>query len=577
MRSRTPFLISPFRRNPLLFCLFMWLFVTGCSTVKKTARPTGITSSEDMVVTANPLATKVGSQILAEGGNAIDAAVAVQFALAVTYPRAGNIGGGGFAVVRLENGESRTLDFREKASRHASRDMYLDSDKNVISGLSLQGHLASGVPGSVQGMYELHQWKGQLLWHQVLQPAIDLAKSGFEITEGQAAVFNRYQERFLDINHHDIPLIKKGGWKKGDHLDLPDLAATLERIRDKGPDGFYTGKTAQLITQEMESGGGLIDYEDLKRYQSKWRLPLKGKFNNYSVITMGPPSSGGVALIQMLKGLEKFNLKKYEHNSAPYTHYLVEVEKRAYADRATYLGDPDFAPVPVNYLISDDYIKERMSGIEKNKATPSSDIKEGNVEIVESVETTHFSIVDKQGNAVGITTTINSYFGSKVWVDGAGFFLNNEMDDFSAKPGVPNQFGLLGNEINSIRPEKRMLSSMTPTILERKGNLFMVVGSPGGSTIITTVLQTILNATVFDMSMQEAVDAKRFHHQWMPDIILHEADAFSDEVVKELKRMNYKFQDRGMIGMCDAIMVHENGLLEGGPDASRGDNTAIGH
>lgn len=577
MRSRIPSTTSHFRQNPLLFCLFMSFFVIGCGTLKKTAVPTGITSSEDMVVTASPLATKVGSQILADGGNAIDAAVAVQFALAVTYPRAGNIGGGGFAVVRLHDGESRTLDFREKASRHASRDMYLDSDKNVISGLSLQGHLASGVPGSVQGMYELHQWKGQLSWHQVLQPAIDLAISGFKITEGQAEVFNRYQERFLDINHHDIPLIKKRGWKKGDHIKFPDLAATLERIRDKGPEGFYTGKTAQLITQEMESGGGLIDYEDLKRYQSKWRLPLKGEFNNYSVITMGPPSSGGVALIQMLKGLEEFKLKNYEHNSAPYTHYLVEVEKRAYADRATYMGDPDFAPVPVNYLISDDYIKERMSGIEKNKATPSSDIKEGNVEIVESVETTHFSIVDKEGNAVGITTTINSYFGSKVWVDGAGFFLNNEMDDFSAKPGVPNQFGLLGNEINSIRPEKRMLSSMTPTILERNGDLFMVVGSPGGSTIITTVLQTILNATVFDMSMQEAVDAKRFHHQWMPDLILHETGTFSDEVVKELKRMNYKFQNRGMIGMCDAIMVHENGLLEGGPDTTRGDNTAIGH
>lgn len=577
MRSGTSSFIGFFRYKQLIFNLFLLTIISGCSTLKNTSVPTGTTSSKDMVVTASPLATEVGSQILAEGGNAVDAAVAVQFALAVTYPRAGNIGGGGFAVVRLHGGESRTLDFREKASRHASRDMYLDRDKNVIPGLSLQGHLASGVPGSVQGMYKLHQWKGKLPWQQILQPAIDLAKSGFQITEGQADVFNRYQKNFLDINHHDIPLIKKGGWKKGDPLQLSDLATTLERIRDKGPDGFYSGKTAQLITQEIESGGGLIDYEDLRRYQSKWRLPLKGKFNNYSIITMGPPSSGGVALIQMLKGLEPFNVKRFEHNSAPYTHYLVEVEKRAYADRATYMGDPDFASVPVDYLISDEYIKKRMSGIEKNKATPSSDIKEGNVEIVESVETTHFSIVDKEGNAVAITTTINSYFGSKVWVDGAGFFLNNEMDDFSAKPGVPNQFGLLGNEINSIRPEKRMLSSMTPTILERKGDLFMVLGSPGGSTIITTVLQTILNATVFDMSMQEAVDAKRFHHQWMPDVILHETDAFSNEVIKELKSMNYKFQDRGMIGMCDAIMVHEDGLLEGGPDSSRGDNTAIGH
>ncbi|MBY5959749.1 gamma-glutamyltransferase [Membranicola marinus] len=575
MLSRSSFIL--FR---LLFSALLGLFillVSGCSTIKTTQLPTGPTSTEDMVVTASPDATKVGSHILAQGGNAVDAAVAVQFALAVTYPRAGNIGGGGFAVVRWHDGESRTLDFREKASRHASRDMYLDADQNVIPGLSLRGHLASGVPGSVQGMYELHRWKGVLPWQQVIQPAIDLATEGFEITADQAQVFNRYQERFLDINHHDIPLTKKEGWNAGDRLQLPDLAATLERIRDQGPEGFYAGRTAQLITQEMESGGGLIDYEDLKRYQAKWRLPLKGTFHDYSVITMGPPSSGGVALIQMLKGLEQFKLNRYEHNSAPYTHLLVEVEKRAYADRATYMGDPDFAPVPVDYLISDAYIDERMAGIDKEVVTPSSDIKEGNVEVVESVQTTHFSIVDKAGNAVGITTTVNSYFGSKVWVDGAGFFLNNEMDDFSAKPGVPNQFGLLGNEANSIRPEKRMLSSMTPTILEKNGDLFMVVGSPGGSTIITTVLQTILNATVFGMSMQEAVDAKRFHHQWMPDIILHETNTFSDAVMNELKLMNYTFQDRGKIGLCDAIMVHENGVLEGGPDSSRGDDTAIGH
>lgn len=551
--------------------------MTGCNTVKQASGPKGITSSEDMVVTACPFATKVGSQILAKGGNAIDAAIAVQFALAVTYPQAGNIGGGGFAVVRMHDGESRTLDFREKASRHATRDMYLDKDKNVISDLSLKGHLASGVPGSVHGMYELHQWKGQLSWQEVLQPAIDLAENGFEVSERQASIFNRFSEVFLEVNHHDIPFIREGGWTPGDIMHLPDLAETLKRISLEGPKGFYTGKTAQLITQEMESGGGLIDYEDLVKYQSKWRLPLKGTFKNYDIITMGPPSSGGVALIQMLKALEKFPLNRYKHNSAPYTHYLVEVEKRAYADRATYMGDPDFVPVPVDRLISEAYLRDRMGNIEKHKATPSSVIKEGTVEIVESVETTHFSIVDKYGNAVAITTTINSNFGSKVWVDGAGFFLNNEMDDFSVKPGVPNQFGLVGNEINSIEPEKRMLSSMTPTILERDGKLYMILGSPGGSTIITTVLQTILNATVFKMSMQEAVDAKRFHHQWMPDIILHETDAFSPEVMEQLKKMNYKFQDRGQIGSCDAIMIYKDNLIEGAPDSSRGDNTAIGH
>lgn len=577
MRSRTTFLTRHLRCNPLMLCLLTCILASGCNTAKKATGSKGITSSEDMVVSASPFATKVGSQILAKGGNAIDAAVAVQFALAVTYPQAGNIGGGGFAVVRMHDGESRTLDFREKASRHATRDMYLDKDKNVISDLSLKGHLASGVPGSVHGMYELHRWKGQLSWQEILQPAIDLAENGFEVSERQASIFNHFSKVFLEVNRHDIPFIKEGGWKTGNIIHLPDLAETLKRVRDEGPTGFYTGKTAQLITQEMESGGGLIDYEDLVRYQSKWRLPLKGKYKNYNVITMGPPSSGGVALIQMLKGLEKFRLNRYEHNSAPYTHYLLEVEKRAYADRATYMGDPDFVPVPVERLLSEAYIRDRMGDIAKNKATPSSVIKEGTVEIVESVETTHFSIVDKGGNAVAITTTINSNFGSKVWVDGAGFFLNNEMDDFSVKPGVPNQFGLLGNEINSIEPGKRMLSSMTPTILERDGKLYMVLGSPGGSTIITTVLQTILNATVFNMSMQEAVDARRFHHQWMPDIILHESGAFSPKVVDQLKNMNYKFQDRGQIGSCDAIMIYKDNLIEGAPDSSRGDNTAIGH
>ena len=562
--------------KPLFYALTMFVCFS-CIQTKNIVAPTGTISSKDMVVSASPQATSVGSQILAQGGNAIDAAVAIQFALAVTYPRAGNIGGGGFAVIRLQDGESRTLDFREKASRHASRDMYLDADKNVIQGLSLKGHMASGVPGTVHGMYRLHQWKGKLSWREVLQPAIDLAEKGYIVSELQASVLNRFHQQFLEVNRHDIPLIHKGGWKKGDRIYFSDLAQTLSRIRDKGSDGFYKGKTAQLIVQEMESGNGLIDYEDLERYQSKWRLPLIGQYKNYTVLTMPPPSSGGVALIQMLKGLEKVPLDNYSHNSSSYTHYLAEVEKRAYADRATFMGDPDFAPVPVNMLISDTYLKDRMDDIQKNKATPSSDIKEGNVEVIESVETTHFSIVDREGNAVAITTTINSYFGSKVWIDGAGFFMNNEMDDFSAKPGVPNQFGLIGNEINSIQPEKRMLSSMTPTIVEKNKELYMVLGSPGGSTIITTVLQTLLNTTEFGMSMQEAVNAKRFHHQWMPDVILHETNTFSHDVLSKLRNMGYTFQDRGVIGNCDAIMVHKDGLLEGAPDFTRGDNQAKGN
>lgn len=561
-------------RNIWLF--FSIMLMHSCSTTKQIPVPTGTIGNTDMVVTAYPAASHVGSKILQEGGNAIDAAVAVQFALAVTYPRAGNLGGGGFAVVRMNDGETRTLDFREKASRHAHRDMYLDHQKNVIPGLSLQGPLASGVPGTVHGMYQLHSWKGRLSWEEVIQPAIDLAENGFKVTAQQAAVFNRYKDDFFSVNGHDIPLMKEGGWKEGDVLLLPDLAATLRRIQKDGSDGFYQGKTAQLIVREMEAGGGLIDYEDLARYQSKWRLPLKATYKNYNILTMPPPSSGGVALIQMLKGLEDKKLHRYEHNSGEYTHLLVEVEKRAYADRATFLGDPDYAPVPTDEIISDTYIKERMGGIDLATVTPSSEIKEGYVEIIESVETTHFSIVDKERNAVAITTTINSNFGSKLWIDGAGFLMNNEMDDFSSKPGVPNQFGLLGNEINSIEPEKRMLSSMTPTIVEQNGNLFMVLGSPGGSTIITTVLQTILNVTEFNMSMQEAVNAKRFHHQWMPDEIQHETGAFEPHIMSQLKLRNYTFRDRGKIGMCDAIMVHKDGTLEGAPDLTRGDNTAVG-
>lgn len=563
--------------SSVILLLVVSLWMTGCTTLKHTAAPTGVVAFTDMVVSAYPDATKVGSDILAQGGNAIDAAVAVQFALAVTYPQAGNIGGGGFAVVRLHDGESRTLDFREKASRNAHTEMYLDNDKNVIPGLSLRGHLASGVPGAVHGMYQLHEWKGQLPWKTLLQPSIDLAEQGFVLTEHQAGVLNRYSDDFMEVNGHEIPMIKEGGWKKGDIMKLPDLAETLKRIQKDGPAGFYSGKTARLITQEMESGHGVIDYEDLRRYQSKWRLPLKATYKNYDIITMPPPSSGGVAVVQMLKGLEKINLQKYEHNSAPYTHYLVEVEKRAYADRASFLGDPDYAPVPTERLISDSYIRERMNNIDLATVTPSSSIKEGNVEIIESVQTTHFSIVDKDRNAVAITTTINSYFGSKVWIDGGGFFMNNEMDDFSSKPGVPNQFGLPGNEINSIKPEKRMLSSMTPTIVEQDDELFMVLGSPGGSTIITTVLQTILNVVEFNMSMQEAVDARRFHHQWMPDRIQHESGTFTPEILEALTQRNYTFRDRGTIGMCDAIMVHDNGVLEGAPDATRGDNTALGH
>lgn len=565
-----------FSLTPTCWFILCSLLLFGCSTRKSIPPPTGEVAEESMVVSAAPDASKVGLQILEKGGNAVDASIAVQFALAVVYPQAGNIGGGGFAVVRMNDNEIRSLDFREKASRHAHRDLYLDGAGEVIPRLSLEGHLAAGVPGTVMGMVRLHEWRGSLPWEDLVQPAIDLASEGFVLTDRQARIFTRLSDIFLSVNHHTIPFHKEGGWNEGDVMKLPDLAETLIRIRDHGAAGFYKGKTAQFITQEMESGNGLIDYTDLERYEARWRTPLEGKYREFDIITMPPPSSGGVALLQMLKGLERFNLKKHAHNSAGYIHLLAEVEKRAYADRATYLGDPDFQPVPVDMLLSDDYLRDRMKNISPDKVTPSSDIKEGNVEVVESVETTHFSVIDKEGNAVAITTTINSGFGSKVWVDGAGFFLNNEMDDFSVKPGVPNQFGLLGNEINAIEPEKRMLSSMTPTIVMHKNRPYMIVGSPGGSTIMTTVLQTILNVTEHNMSMQDAVDARRVHHQWMPDIILHETAAFSKETEAELLRMGYELQDRGTIGACDAIMIYKDGRIEGAPDHTRGDSTAAG-
>lgn len=566
---------SSILRRIFIYSVISWTFIS-CGIRKSIPEPTGQVARDFMVVSASLPASKAGQQILEKGGNAIDAAIAVQFALAVTYPRAGNIGGGGFAVIRTADGESRTLDFREKASRHAYRDLYLDDAGEVIPRLSLDGHLASGVPGSVMGMQKLHEWRGRLPWKELLQPAIDLARHGFPVSERQARTFNGFRELFLTVNKHNIPLMKEGGWQAGDTLRLPDLAETLTRIRDHGADGFYKGKTAQLIVQEIESGNGIIDYTDLERYEARWRPPLEKTFKDLTVLSMPPPSSGGIALLQMLKSLENIPLNRYSHNSAAYIHYLAEVEKRAYADRATYLGDPDFHDIPVDMLLSESYLRSRTKDITATTVTPSSEIKEGHVEVVESVETTHFSVVDSEGNAVAITTTINSNFGSKVWVDGGGFFLNNEMDDFSVKPGVPNQFGLLGNEINAVEAEKRMLSSMTPTILLKKGKPYVILGSPGGSTIMTTVLQTILNVTEFNMSMQEAVDAKRVHHQWMPDIILHEKEAFSEETRQELLKMGYQLQDRGIIGACDAIMIYEDGRLEGAPDHLRGDNASAG-
>ncbi|MDX5480590.1 MAG: gamma-glutamyltransferase [Hymenobacteraceae bacterium] len=528
-----------------------------------------------MVVSAHPTASDIGLEIMRKGGNAYDAAIATQFALAVAHPAAGNIGGGGFLVYRHHDGSLGAIDYRETAPATATETMYQDEAGNVVEGLSTQGHLASGVPGTVDGMVKVHERLGSLPWAELVQPAIDLARNGVVLTKKEASGLNSNRQRFLDNNLHQPYLTREQPWQAGDTLYHPDLARTLERIRDKGREGFYAGETAGLIVKEMQRGGGIISLQDLQNYKAVWRQPLVGEYKNYKVISMSPPSSGGVALLQLLQMVEPYDLKKYGWQSAETVQLMTEAERRVYADRATYLGDPDFVRVPVEELLDETYLKNRMAGVDLARATSSADIKAGQLPVYESEETTHFSIVDPAGNAVSVTTTLNGSYGSKVVVEGAGFLLNNEMDDFSAKPGVPNMFGLVGGKANAIAPGKRMLSSMTPTILEKDGKLYMVVGTPGGSTIITSVYQTILNVLEHDMTMQQAVAAPRFHHQWLPDEIQHEPDAISPEVRAALQSKGYKLTERGRFGRVDAILVLPDGTLEGGADP-RGDDAAAG-
>lgn len=526
-----------------------------------------------MVVSAHPSASKVGLDILKKGGNAVDAAVAVQFALAVVFPVAGNIGGGGFMVYRSVSGELTTLDFREKAPGKASRDMYLDSAGNSITSKSLYGHLAAGVPGSVDGMVKAHAKFGKLSWADVVQPALDLARNGFPVTDNQVSELNYSQEGLKKYNPGKTYFIKDK-WVSGDVWVQEDLAKTLELIRDKGREGFYAGEVADHIVAEMQAGGGMISKDDLKNYQAVWREPVIGNYKEYRVITMPPPSSGGIALLQLLNSVETFPLKRWGFNSDSTVQVIVEAERRVYADRASHLGDPDFYKVPQKYLVNPTYSQYRMKDFNWDKAILSSDIKAGEVP-KESEETTHFSVVDREGNAVAITTTLNGGYGSMVFVQGAGFLLNNEMDDFSVKPGSPNMYGLLGGEANSIVPGKRMLSSMTPTILEKNGDLFMVVGTPGGSTIITSVFQTILNVVEFDKGMQAAVNAKKFHHQWYPDEVAIEKGGLDSLTKVKLEQKGYKFTERNAIGRVDAILKTQWGYYEGGADP-RGDDTKLG-
>ena len=535
----------------------------------------GLITKRAMVVSAREEASQIGSDIMEKGGNAFDAMVATEMALALTYPTAGNLGGGGFIVYRTQSGEIGSFDFREKAPLQATQDMYLDTEGAFIKEKSKVGGLAVGVPGTIAGIFAVHQKLGTLPIEEILEPVIDLAQRGYVVTEKQAKRLEKYKATFEEVNKETSLYTRD--YKEGDTIKNIALANTLTRISQQGRKEFYEGETARKLVDYINSKDGIISMKDLESYEAEWREPIVFDYKDLRVISMSPPSSGGICLAQILKSIEKFPLKKYGHNSTKAIQVITEAERRAYADRSHFLGDPDFVDIPVDELISDAYLKGRMDDFSFDKATLSAAMDHGEIPGYESTETTHYSIVDPFGNAVAVTTTLNGAFGSKLYVKELGFFLNNEMDDFSAKPGEPNMFGLIGGEANAIAPQKRMLSSMTPTIVEKEDSFWMTLGTPGGSTIITSVLQTILNVYEFEMNIQEAVNAPRFHHQWLPDIVLFEPNSFQKETLEELKGKGYTPDEENAraIGKVDGIMVLSNGTLEGGAD-KRGDDTAIG-
>ena len=531
------------------------------------------------VVSARKDASDIGVEIMKKGGNAFDAMIGVQLALSVSHPTAGNIAGGGFMVYKLKDGTDGTLDFRETAPVDSSEKMYQDENGNVIPGLSSIGGLAVGVPGTVSAIFEIHKKFGSLPIEELFQPSIELAEKGYLVTKYLEDELNEKRDDFIKLNGKNSLYSKE--YKSGDTIFNKMYANTLREIMNKGTDGFYKGKVAEDMIETISQSGGIMTMEDLSEYQSVWREPVRFKYKEYDIISMSFPSSGGVILGQMMKAIENFDLAKIKHNSPEYVQLLTEIERRAFADRSDLMGDPDFMKLPVYEFMDKEYVESRMKNFSWDQATPSSEIKPGEIIFNESYETTHFSIVDKEGNAVSVTTTLNNSFGSKVYVENSGFFLNNEMDDFSSKPGYPNFFGVIGSEANSIQPKKRMLSAMTPTIVLKNNKPHLILGSPGGPSIITSVFQTILNVVEYNMDVNKAVSSPRFHHQWYPDLIVMENEAYSDELNSILSKKNYLIvklpieeetlgvYKRSDIGAVDAILINENGEVFGGADLRR--------
>ena len=545
----------------VVICVSFGLLISRINKPKK----------EAAIVTGHPQATKIGKYILEKGGNAIDASIATQLALAVCFPRAGNIGGGGFMIYRTKDSEYFSLDFRERAPLKSSKNMYLDNESELIDSLSTFGNYAVGVPGTISGIFDAHKKFGSLSIEELFEPAISIAENGFIIDTRQAELLNKHKQDFIKFNPKNNYFIKEKKWKNGDTLIQKDLANTLKIIRDKKRKGFYDGEITKKIIESLGTES-LLSLEDFSSYESIWRKPIISKINEYTIISMPPPSSGGIALSQLIKILFNFETNNLKHNSAQYIHLLTEIEKFVYADRSKYLGDSDFYKVPIKKLLNENYLQNQSKKIDLSKPNPSKKINPGNLNYNESEETTHFSIIDFEGNAVSITTTLNTNFGSKVFVDNLGFLLNNEMDDFSSKPGSPNTYGLIGSEANSIEPGKRMLSSMTPTIIEKKNDLFLILGSPGGSTIITSVFQTFLNLILFNMDIQSAVDKPRFHHQWIPDYIYLEKNSFNPLTIDSLKLQGHQIKERSPMGHVNAIYMGEK--IKIGAD-KRGSNTGL--